>query len=42
MSKTIIQKCFAIPESKYTTLIQGDINKYTVVYCYGRLFKKVF
>ena len=34
----------AIPESKYTTFIQGhgDINKYTIVYCYGKLFKKVF
>ena len=28
---TIIQKYFAIPESKYTTFIQGDIIKYSHV-----------
>ena len=37
---TIIQERFALPESKYTTFIQRDINKYTVVYYYGKLFKK--
>ena len=30
----------SIPESKYTTFIQVDINKYTVLYCYSKLFKK--
>ena len=30
--QTIIQKCFALPESKYTFchIIQGNINKYTL------------
>ena len=30
--QTILQKCFAMPESKYTFAIfmQGDINKYTL------------
>ena len=34
--QTIIQKCFVIPESKYTFRIfmQGDISKYTLnMYC---------
>ena len=27
----------ALPESKYTTFIQGGLHKYTVLYCYGKL-----
>ena len=44
--QTIIQKCFAIPESKYTFwsfFIQGDVNKYTLyMYCYRKSLKKGF
>ena len=42
--QTIFQKCFALPESKYTfrKFYTGDISKYTLyMYCYSKLFKKV-
>ena len=38
--QTIIQKCFALPELEYAPFIQGDINKYTVMYFDSKLFEK--